>query len=30
MVARMFNFAKKEFFDIPDAGPESQPVAVKF
>jgi len=30
MVARMFNFAKKEFFDIPDTGPESQPVAVKF
>src|SRR3990170_4032073 len=30
MVAKMFNFAKKEFFDIPDAGPESQPVAVKF
>lgn len=30
LVAGMFKFAKKEFFDIPDAGPESQPVAVRF
>ena len=30
LIARMFNFAKKEFFDIDDSGPESQPVEVKF
>lgn len=30
IVAGAFKFSKKEFFDIPDAGPESQPVAVKF
>ncbi len=30
LIANMFKFAKKEFFDIPDNGPEQQPVAVKF
>ncbi len=30
LIAKIFNFVKKEFFDIPDAGPESQPVQVKF
>ncbi|OGI61816.1 hypothetical protein A2645_01030 [Candidatus Nomurabacteria bacterium RIFCSPHIGHO2_01_FULL_39_9] len=30
IIAKMFNFVKKEFFDIPDNGVESQPVAVKF
>jgi LemA protein len=30
LVAKIFNFVKKEFFDIPDAGPESEPVKVKF
>jgi LemA protein len=30
MIARMFNFAKMEFFDIPDDGVESKPVEVKF
>jgi LemA protein len=28
--AKMFNFTKKEFFDIDDNGPESKPVEVKF
>jgi len=30
IIAGVFKFSKKEFFDIPDAGPESQPVEVKF
>lgn len=30
VVAGMFIFKKKEFFDIPDNGAESQPVEVKF
>jgi LemA protein len=30
LIANIFKFAKKEFFDIPDTGPESQPVQVKF
>jgi LemA protein len=30
IIARMFNFAKMEFFDIPDDGVESKPVEVKF
>ena len=30
IVAGAFHFAKKEFFDIPDNGAESQPVTVKF
>ena len=30
IIARIFKFIKKEFFDIPNAGPESQPVIVKF
>lgn len=30
MLANMFGFAKMMFFDIPDNGVESQPVAVKF
>jgi len=30
LIAGMFKFGKKEYFDIPDGGPESQPVAVKF
>lgn len=28
--AKIFNFTKKEFFDIDDNGPESKPVDVKF
>jgi LemA protein len=30
LLASMFNFAKKPFFDIDDAGAESQPVKVEF
>ncbi len=30
VIANMFKFDKKEFFDIPDNGVESQPVEVKF
>lgn len=30
IIASMFKFGKKEYFDIPDNGPEQQPVAVKF
>lgn len=30
MIAGVFNFTKKEFFDIPDDGVESKPVEVKF
>lgn len=30
LIARTFGFGKKEFFDIPDNGVESQPVEVKF
>jgi len=30
MIAGMFSFMKKEFFDIPDDGVESKPVEVKF
>jgi LemA protein len=30
VIANMFHFAKKEFFDIPDDGVEAQPVEVKF
>jgi LemA protein len=30
LIAKMFNFVAKEFFDIDDNGPESQPVSVKF
>lgn len=30
IIAGMFHFTKKEYFDIPDNGPEQQPVAVKF
>ncbi len=30
IVAKMFNFAKKEFFDLPDNDVAQQPVAVKF
>jgi LemA protein len=30
LIAGMFSFAKKEFFDIPDDGVESKPVEVKF
>ena len=30
IIARIFKFVKKEFFDIPDTGPELQPVTVKF
>ncbi len=30
IIAGMFKFAKKEFFDIDDNGPESKPVEVKF
>ncbi len=30
LLARAFHFASADFFDIPDAGAESQPVAVKF
>jgi len=30
VVANMFHFTKKEFFDIPDNGVESRPVEVKF
>jgi hypothetical protein len=26
----IFGFKSREFFDIPDGGPESQPVQVKF
>jgi LemA protein len=28
--ASMFGFAKREFFDIDEKGPEGQPVSVKF
>lgn len=30
LFASMFGFAKREFFDIDDKGPEAQPVQVKF
>ncbi|MBI3589021.1 MAG: LemA family protein [Candidatus Liptonbacteria bacterium] len=30
LIANMFHFAPKEFFDIDEKGPEGQPVAVKF
>ncbi len=30
MVARAFGFAKKDLFDLPDASPAQEPVAVKF
>lgn len=30
LVANSFGFAKKEFFDLPDAAPAQEPVAVKF
>lgn len=30
IIAGMFNFSKKEFFDIPDNGVEQNPVEVKF
>ncbi len=30
LIAKVFNFGKKEFFDIPDDGVESKPVEVKF
>ncbi|MBY0328644.1 LemA family protein [Patescibacteria group bacterium] len=30
MVGKLFSFSKKEYFDIPDDGVESQPVAVQF
>jgi LemA protein len=30
MIANMFHFAKKEFFDLPDNDAAQQPVAVKF
>ena len=30
LIANMFHFAKKDFFDVPDNGAESQPVEVKF
>lgn len=30
VIAGMFNFAKFEFFDIDEKGPEGQPVNVKF
>ncbi len=30
MIAKMFNFVAKEFFDIDEKGVEGQPVAVKF
>jgi len=30
IIAGVFKFSKKEFFDIPDAGPESKPVEVRF
>ena len=30
IIAKIFHFSKKEFFDIPDNGAEYQPVAVKF
>lgn len=30
VIAGMFTFVKKEYFDIPDNAPEQQPVAVKF
>jgi LemA protein len=30
IIANLFKFEKKEFFDIPDNGPEQNPVAVKF
>lgn len=30
VIANMFKFGKKEYFDIPDNGPEQQPVSVKF
>jgi len=30
LIAGMFHFTAKEFFDIDEKGPEGQPVAVKF
>ena len=30
IIANIFKFKKMEFFDLPDAGPESKPVEVKF
>jgi len=30
IVGKMFSFSKKDYFDIPDDGVESQPVAVQF
>lgn len=30
IISRIFHFTKREFFDIPDTGPESQPVNVQF
>jgi hypothetical protein len=30
ILANLFKFSKKEFFDIPDNGAESQPVSVQF
>ncbi len=30
MIANMFNFVKKEYFDLPDGDAAQQPVAVKF
>jgi LemA protein len=30
IVAKMFNFAKKEFFDLPDGSPATDPVKVQF
>lgn len=30
LIASLFHFTKRDFFDIPDAGPESQPVKVEF
>lgn len=30
LVAGLFHFVKKEFFDLPDAAPAQEPVAVKF
>ena len=30
LIANLFHFSKREFFDIPDSGPESAPVKVSF
>ncbi|HEY4506202.1 MAG TPA: LemA family protein [Candidatus Paceibacterota bacterium] len=30
IIAKLFHFGKRQFFDIPDAGPESEPVKVAF